>query len=198
MGRLHLLLLAAAVLLATFAVTPPAPITADAAAGPQARLYTYSDEQGSVTSATVYHAGRLPKAPKSFRSFIDRRLTALWRSDLDSDPACASSAVVRVNAVRTDGYGMAAIGTDQQRGCDRSVAGHVELYAKRNGEWRTIFGGEDLPPCARLVKVGFPSAVGVRKCMDGDHAVNYQHARQGRDLALAGPGAREKEGVHGA
>jgi len=178
MKRQPLLVLAATVLLATLlpvTTTHAAPVGADRAAGAQPRLYTYTDEQGDVTADTVHDTGKLPKAPRSFRSFVDRRLTALWRADLDSDPACDSSAVVGVSAVRTDGYGMAAIGTDRQRGCDRSVAGHVELYARRSGGWRTIYGGEDIPPCARLIKVGFPSAVGVRKCMDGDQVVSYQH-----------------------
>lgn len=178
MNRLPVLVLAATALLATVPVARAdgAWVVDDRATGSQPRLYTYSDEQGEVTSATVHDTGKLPKAPASFRSFIDRRLTALWRSDLASDPACDGSAVVRVTAVRTDGYGMAAIGTERQRGCHRSVAGHVELYAKRDGRWRTFFGGEDIPPCARLLKVGFPSAVGVRKCVDGDQVVTYQHA----------------------
>jgi len=177
MKRLALFVLTVTLLLAGIpGTTADARVVADRATGSQPKLYRYSDEQGDVTSATVHDTGKLPKAPASFRSFIDRRLTALWRSDLGSDPACDSSAVVGVNAVRTDGYGMAAIGTDRQRGCDRSVAGHVELYAKRNGGWRTIYGGEDIPPCAKLVKVGFPSAVGVRKCLDGDQVVGYQHA----------------------
>ena len=177
MKRLPLLVLATIALLATAPVTTAgADAVVPRAAGSEPKLHTYSDEQGDVTSATVHGTGKLPGAPASFRAFVDRRLTALWRSDLRSDPACDSSAVVGVSAVRTDGYGMAAIGTDRQRGCERSVAGHVELYARRNGAWRTFFGGEDIPPCARLVRVGFPSAVGVRTCMDGDQVVAYQHS----------------------
>jgi hypothetical protein len=175
MNRLHLLVMTATTVLAMGPVTTVG-AAADPAAAPRPRLLSYSDEQGDVTSVTVHDPRKLPEAPASFRSFVDRRLTALWKSDLGSDPGCYSSAVIGVNAVRTDGYGMASVGTDRQRGCDRSVAGHVELYAKRNGRWRTIYGGEDIPPCARLVKVGFPSAVGVRTCMDGDQAVAYQHA----------------------
>lgn len=147
--RVHLAALAATALLAAVPVTTAGGVSlaADQAWSPRPTLHTYSDKLGAVTSATVHRPSKLPKAPSSFRSFIDRRLTALWRSDLRSDPAC-----------------------------DGSVAGHVELYAKRKGKWRTFFGGEDIPPCARLIRVGFPSEVGVRKCMDGDQAVAYQHA----------------------
>jgi hypothetical protein len=164
--------IATAVMIAAAVV--PSAHTAEAAT--QQTTQHYSDKQGRVSLATVGDPGKLPGAPRGLRAFLRTELRHNWQSEQDGDPACKNAGKITVREVDSRGYANGTRGTQMPKGCDKSVSGARQLYAVRGGEWKSVFTGEDIPQCARLERLDFPSAVAGELCMDGGQAVPYTHA----------------------
>ena len=116
----------------------------------------------------------IPGAPHSFRVFVRQQLRQAW-DDLGHTPACKTSPLMVVRALRTDGYALGDVGTYPRPGCVTG-GGYAAFWAIRHGEWKQVIGTQDVPGCARLQQVGFPSELGVHQCYDGHDVVDYTHA----------------------
>jgi hypothetical protein len=147
------------------------------ASAAQPAVHHYSTKQGAVTAANVFDKTTIPGASKAFRTFLKAELRTNWKKEQHGVPACKDTGVIGVRGLRTDGYAMAALGTNMTADCHESVSGRVELYAVRHGQWKRVFAGEDIPTCAKLEKLDFPSAVGVHSCIDASGAtVTWKNA----------------------
>lgn len=136
-------------------------------------------KEGSVALRTVDNKKKLAGAPREFRAMIKHKLRALWQGELDGLPECKQVPRVLVSALRTDGYAMGRISTEGSsthgERCRKAVSSYVALWAIRNDGWKQVVGTADVVACAPLERVGFPSEVGVDRCMAGDQVVPYAH-----------------------
>jgi len=117
---------------------------------------------------------RLPGAPASFRKFVKKTLQHDWNL-LGYYPSCKTAPMIFVHAIRTDGFAMGSE-TTRPRGphCDGG-GGAAEIWAIRNGAWKTVIGSQDYWPCDKLEKFAIPSEIGVDECYDGVQLVPYDH-----------------------
>ncbi|HRD60443.1 MAG TPA: hypothetical protein PLZ93_00560 [Nocardioides sp.] len=120
-------------------------------------------------------ADRLRGAPPSFRRFVKQQLRDIWAA-LGHTPACKTSPIIRVKAVRTDGFATGSVVTRPRRNCT-AFGGHAAIWAVRHGQWKEVIGHQDLPPCSKLIKFEIPSEIGVHECFEsGTNAiVPYEH-----------------------
>ena len=168
-------------LLALVAVSTLLPATASVAAEASAhppahvRIVTYP---GHGAVVTLDHLDRVAGTSEGFRSFVERRLTRLWR-DTDPRPECRTAATMIVKRWRSDGF---ALVSDMGSFDPCPAGGWIQVAVREDGRWRTPVRLRTQEPyrCSVLGSFDVPVAVvpdGV--CYDGDRLVPYGDWRAG-------------------
>ena len=169
-----LLVLVAALLLASVV-----PATAGSGAADQApthqqaskRLVTWKGDGAKIRRASG-DLQKLDATTRAFKAFTRKKLDQLW-GWTDHDPACAKAPVIYVKRWRSDGWAqipnMGVFGPRES--CIQG--GHWEIWAIKDGRWRTVLGGQDLPRCSQLRRKQVPAKF-ADVCYNADaQAVHY-------------------------
>jgi hypothetical protein len=69
-----------------------------------------------------------------------------------------------VSQLDTSGYASGGI---------TECGGAAFMWAKRDGVWQQIWGGQDIPACEDMKKYSVPKAIAGDRCWDGKDAVEY-------------------------
>jgi hypothetical protein len=107
-------------------------------------------------------SGDLPKLARTnreFRAFTKKKLNQLW-GWTDNDPDCRTAPLIVIKRWRSDGWAQITnMGVFAQPEEKCAQGGHWEIWGKKDGRWRTVVAGQDVPRCGELrrkeVPVGF-------------------------------------------
>ena len=150
------------------------------------RTVTYAGSGRKVHLGTV---GNLTGTSRSFRVFVNRQLTQLWRS-VGGTAACKRAPYVTVKRWRSDGFAqISGVGTASP--CPSG--GHHAIWLVRGGVWRApyLLGGHEALWCTDLRAYGVPTAVSGGSCYgDLGGYRSYANFRQPRDLRTVGYAGR--------
>ena len=118
-----------------------------------AELIEYDqDEAVGVTVAKAADVAKLEGAPDDFKQFVAGIIAALKTPPDDDCP-------FRVGVAKIDTSGFAA-------GSMLSCGGAAYIWAKRDGVWQEIWGGQELPDCADMKKYSVPKPIAGDECYD--------------------------------
>ncbi len=102
--------------------------------------------------AKVADVSKLEGAPDDFKQFIAGLFDGLMRSP---DEDCQLT--VGVEKIDTSGFAF---------GSQHSCGGAVYIWAKPNGVWQEIWGGQELPDCDTMEKYSVPTSIVGDQCLD--------------------------------
>jgi hypothetical protein len=137
--------------------------SAPSASEPEAELIEYTDNPSESVGVTVSKAGdvtQLEGAPDDFKQFIAGAVTGATAMFEDKD--CPFS--VGVDRIDTSGFALGSMA---------SCGGAAFIWAKRDGVWQQIWGGQDIPACEDLSKYSVPKSFWNDSCWDGEKDVEY-------------------------
>ncbi len=157
--------LCAAVLLLAGACgdTEPEPGPTATSESPKPELVEYGDGVNIRAKADV---DKLKGAPESFKAYmvleIEEKL--MLTRDLAAE-GCDEQPTIIVKAVDTRGY---ASGAYIQCG------GAASIWATVGGQWREVWGGQEIPSCDEMLRLNIPAGIAGDTCRDGKREVPYQ------------------------
>jgi hypothetical protein len=118
-----------------------------------AELIRYDQEEpAGVSIAKAAEVSKLKGAPDDFKQFIAGLIDGL-KTPPDED--CQFT--VGVEKIDTSGFAS---------GNQHSCGGAVYIWAKRDGVWQEIWGGQELPDCDTMEKYSVPTTIVGDKCLD--------------------------------
>ena len=124
---------------------------------PQSELIEYTEkpeESVGVAITKVADVDKLKGAPDDFKQFIAGIIAAqVGMGTQDED--CPFT--VGVDKIDTSGFAVGSM---------TSCGGAAFIWAKRDGLWQQIWGGQDIPACSDLTKFSVPTAIIGDKCYD--------------------------------
>ena len=124
--------------------------------------YTDNPDEGvGVDIKKVADVNLLEGAPDDFKQFI-AGIIAYQEGMGVQDKDCPFS--VSVDVIDTTGFA---------RGSMFACGGAAFIWAKRDGTWQQIWGGQDAPACEELTKFSVPKSMGFKECWDGKRIVDY-------------------------
>lgn len=154
---------AALVLAGACGGSEPEPEPTATSESPKPELIEYGD---GVNIRAKADAAKLTGAPETFKAYmvseIEEQLT-LTR-DLAAE-GCDEPPTIIVKAVDTRGY---ASGAYIQCG------GAASIWATVGGQWREVWGGQEIPSCEELRRLNIPVGIAGETCRDGKREVPYQ------------------------
>lgn len=130
-------------------VTSPAPTQPPPSAGGSAFVDYASGDSAGVTITTAADAAMLKGAPSDFVAFV---VAELDRKPDARDAGCTEKTQIIVSRVDAGGW---AAGARSIPMCGGSGA----LWARVDGQWKTVYSGESLPPCATVAEYKVPERV---------------------------------------
>jgi hypothetical protein len=122
----------------------------------KSELIVYSEkpeESAGVTIETVADVRKLEGAPDDFRQFVAGLVDSSTTMLVDKE--CPFS----VSVAKIDPSGFAI-------GSMFSCGGAAYIWAKRDGVWQEIWGGQELPDCDDMKKYSVPKSIVGDKCLD--------------------------------
>lgn len=137
--------------------TTPSAVPTSAAPGGKVIDYETDDSNG-VTIRAASDTARLTGASADFKTFIAAELSA---AQSDGDEGCTEKPQIYVSRLHTGGWAAGGHFIPQ-------CGGYATLWARRNGAWKEVWGGQQLTDCATLRRYAFPVAVVGSTCLDGD------------------------------
>lgn len=133
------------------------------AAAPSGKLISYANgEDDGVLIATAADVSKLKGAPADFTKFIAAELASAAPED-----GCTEKPQISVDAIDTGGWARGGHFTPQ-------CGGYASLWAKANGTWQDVWGGQSIVECSLLTQYKFPARIAGDTCLKGDDAVPYQ------------------------
>ncbi len=133
----------------------PSPSAATTAA---AKIIKYPD---GIALATPEDVNKLEGAPEDFKQFISGAASQVM-TDTSATDKCGP--YISVSQVDPAGFASGGI---------FDCGGAALMWARVDGIWRQIFGGQISPPCDDMKKYSVPKAIAGDKCYDGDNEVDY-------------------------
>ena len=138
--------------------------TSSPSSAPEDEVIEYTDtpdESVGVTIEKVADVATLEGAPDDFKQFVAGLIESQrGMGSLEKD--CPFS--VSVDVIDTSGFA---------RGGMFTCGGAAFIWAKRDGTWQQIWGGQDYPECTELKKYSVPKSMNFDKCLEGSKAVDY-------------------------
>lgn len=129
---------------------------------PATKLIDYEkDNNGGVEIQKAADVSKLVGAPDDFKQFIAGVIDQAVQSG-GHDKTCPVT--VGVSKLDTSGFATGGI-TD--------CGGAAFIWAKRDGVWQQIWGGQTTPGCDDMKKYSVPKAIAGDKCWDGKNEVAY-------------------------
>jgi hypothetical protein len=120
---------------------------------------------GGVVLEDEADASKLVGVPDDFKAFI---VAALLKQQAEEDPTmtdCHPKDQYIVDVIDTAGHAAGGI--------EFAACTGAQLYwAKVDGQWREVLGGQTYPQCDAFKQYGFPTSV-VEKCSEGTNVVTY-------------------------
>jgi hypothetical protein len=154
------LMAAAVLLLSSCGSNEPDEDASPSPSEPAQELIEYDqDEAVGVNLTQPSEVSKLVGAPADFKQFIAGIIEA-------SASEATDDCKVQVGVAKIDTSGYAA-------GSIRSCGGAVYIWAKRDGVWQEIWGGQELPQCADMKKHSVPKAIAGDRCYEGNDEVEY-------------------------
>ncbi|MBC7630419.1 hypothetical protein [Aeromicrobium sp.] len=148
------------------ATPAPGPRPAPTEPGPSidATLLDYTNDGDGLTLRTASDVVGLVGAPRDFTMFITAELA---RQQATKDDACPEKPEIQVDRVDVGGWAAGGVLVPQ-------CGGNAVLWARVDGTWQEVFGGQTLPDCTTLKKYQFPTGVVQGTCADGEKQVPYR------------------------
>jgi hypothetical protein len=135
--------------------TTPSPSTTT----PAAQLIDYGDE--GVPLRTPDDVAKLHDAPEDFKQFIAGAAGQVMTPKSATDKC---GPYLYVNKVDTSGYAGGGV---------FDCGGAQLMWARRNGLWQEIWGGQTVPGCDDMKKFAVPKAIVGDRCWDGKNEIDY-------------------------
>ena len=139
--------------------------TSTPSAQPKSEVIEYTDNPDAgvgVEIKKVADVNQLKGAPEDFKQFI-AGIIASQEGMGFPDKECPFS--VGVDVIDPSGFA---------RGSMFSCGGAAFIWAKRDGLWQQIWGGQDHPECEELTKFSVPKSMGFDQCWDGKDVIDYK------------------------
>jgi hypothetical protein len=108
--------------------------------------YTARSEAG-ITIASPADVSKLTGAPEDFKAYMAGKIESLVQA-AGSDDACGRPQV-SVDAIDLGAF---AVGSEFSEGC----GGAAFIWARQDGVWQQVWGGQDIPGCKDLMKHRVP------------------------------------------
>ena len=124
---------------------------------PKSELIEYTEkpeESVGVAITKVADVDKLEGAPDDFKQFIAGIIASQDRMGRP-DEDCPFT--VGVDKIDTSGFAVGSM---------TSCGGAAFIWAKRDGVWQQIWGGQDVPACADLAKFSVPTTIAGDQCYD--------------------------------
>lgn len=116
---------------------------------------------------------KLARTDAEFRTFTKKKLNQLW-GWTDDDPDCRTAPLIVVKKWRSDGWAQITnMGVFAQPEEKCAQGGHWEIWGKKDGRWRTVVAGQDVPRCAELRRKGVPAGYAEWCFTRGGDVVRY-------------------------
>jgi hypothetical protein len=129
-----------------------------------AELIRYDQEEPSgVSIAKAAEVSKLEGAPNDFKQFIAGLIDGL-KTPPDED----CQLTVGVAKIDTSGFAF---------GSQHSCGGAVYIWAKQDGVWQEIWGGQELPDCDAMEKYSVPTSIVGDKCLDAEKQGHVPYPR---------------------
>lgn len=99
---------------------------------------------------------KLAKTDPEFRAFTKKKLNQLW-GWTDDDPDCRTAPLIVIKKWRSDGWAQITnmgVFAEPEEKC--AQGGHWEIWGQKDGRWRTVVAGQELPRCAELRRKDVP------------------------------------------
>ncbi|GAA3525147.1 hypothetical protein GCM10022234_22630 [Aeromicrobium panaciterrae] len=147
--------------------TPASASTPASSAQAEHNVIRFADDEddGGVVLEDEGDAAKLVGVPDDFKAFI---VAALLKQQAEEDPTmtdCHPKDQYIVDVIDTAGYAAGGI--------EFAACTGAQLYwAKVDGQWREVLGGQVYPTCEAFRQYGFPVSV-VDKCTRGDKVATY-------------------------
>ena len=122
-----------------------------------AKIIEYPD---GVALKTPEDVNKLEGAPEDFKQFISGAASQVMTADSATDKC---GPYISVSQVDPAGFASGSI---------FDCGGAELIWAKVDGVWRQIFGGQSVPPCDLTEKYSVPEAIVGGKCEDGTGVSN--------------------------
>ena len=119
------------------------------------------EKDGGVILHKASDISKLDGAPDDFKQFIAGVIDTSVNSG-EQDTQCPTT--ISVDKFDPSGYAAGSIG---------DCGGAELLWAKRDGAWQQIWGGQTIRECADMKKYSVPVAIAGDQCWDGKKAVTY-------------------------
>jgi len=145
------------------AAAPSDEATSSSSPSPDAELITYDQKPAGVTIAKVADVSKLEGAPDDFKQFIAGLIDGL-KTPPDED--CQFT--VGVEKIDTSGFAF---------GSQHSCGGAMYIWAKQDGVWQEIWGGQELPDCDAMEKYSVPTSIVGDKCLDAKKQGHVDYPR---------------------
>lgn len=123
----------------------------------------------------------VPGAPAGFVPAMRHELRAAW-AGFDDDPGCKKVPLITVEKVSSAGFAAVGYNDDPKKAhaeaCRGAGGGTAQFWARRDGVWKKVFEGQDVPTCHRLRRYDMPSSIVGHRCYDAaaQKTVRYHHA----------------------
>lgn len=121
--------------------------------------------EGGVVLENAVDVSKLDDVPDEFKVFVVAELLKQQASSGTAMTECHPKDQLIVNVIDTAGH---AAGAVEFAAC----AGAQVYWAKVDGRWREVLGGQIYPQCDAFKQYGFPVSV-VEKCSQGTSVVTY-------------------------
>jgi hypothetical protein len=131
----------------------PKATTSSPSATAPAKIIDYGDE--GVNLRTPEDVDKLEGAPEDFKQFASGAA-----SQVMTDKSATDKCGPYISVSRVDPAGFAS-------GSVFDCGGAELIWAKVDGIWRQIFGGQFVPPCDLVKKYSVPEAIVGGECDDG-------------------------------
>jgi hypothetical protein len=122
--------------------------------------YEKGNSNGGVELKKAADVSKLEGAPDDFKRFIAGVTDQATQGVTDNE----CPIIVGVSKIDTSGYASGSI---------RECGGAAFIWAKRDGVWQQIWGGQTTPGCNDMRKYSVPKAIAGEKCWDGKDEVDY-------------------------
>jgi hypothetical protein len=131
---------------------------------PAAKLIRYDDDGVRIRSKA--DVSKLEGAPDSFKDFMVREIEEqlMLERDLGRAEGCDQPPTFTVKAVHTSGYASGAF---------IQCGGAASIWAVIGGQWREVWGGQEIPFCDEMHRLGVPNGIAPDTCRDGEDEVPY-------------------------
>jgi hypothetical protein len=137
----------------------PRPSPTDDSPTTSAEVIRYGSDGVVLDSASDVR--KLTGAPDDFKNFIGGVTDAVTKR---VDPSEECQPQVEVFVIDPKGYASGGV-----RGCD----GAEYIWAKKNGIWQEIWGGQAAPDCDKLKSEHVPVSIAGDQCWQGEGMVPY-------------------------